>query len=65
MPFIIDFMIGLGVGLLVNGRKRKTFSDVNTQVDEISISHSPPILIPNSKSKFIPYLKNFWGPDSG
>jgi hypothetical protein len=62
MPFIIDFIIGMGVGLLV-GRRR--YSDVNTQVDEIPISYSPPVFIPNSKPKFIPHLKNFWGPDSG
>jgi hypothetical protein len=65
MPFIIDFLIGMAVGFLVGGRKRKTFSDVNTQVDEIPISYTPPVLIPNSKPKFIPHLKNFWGPDSG
>lgn len=55
----------MAVGFLVGGRKRKTFSDVNTQVDEIPISYTPPVLIPNSKPKFIPHLKNFWGPDSG
>jgi len=61
---MFEFMFGIIVGFLgsVVVRERPKSRSIGTQVDELVMSK--PILIQNSKNKFIPKLTNFWGPDS-
>ena len=62
---MFEFMFGILMGILgsvmVRERPSKCRS-IGTQVDELVMTQ--PILIQNSKNKFIPKLTNYWGPDS-
>ena len=62
-----EFMFGIIFGLIV-GRIRKpppVKKDTAVQADELVVpAKSSAISIQNSKHRYIPYLSNFWGPDS-
>jgi hypothetical protein len=62
---MFEFVLGILVGILGTMRMKK-FRSVGIQVEEVWSQTVPsqPILIQNSKNKFVPNLKNFWGPDS-
>ena len=62
---MFEFVLGILVGILGTMRMKK-FRSVGIQVEEVWSQTVPsqPILIQNSKNKFVPKLKNFWGPDS-
>jgi hypothetical protein len=64
LEFICGFLSGLAGSVII--RKRLTSRSVGIQAEEIWSQTVPsqPIFIQNSKNKFIPELKNFWGPDS-
>jgi hypothetical protein len=64
LEFIFGFLTGL-VGLTLV-RKRSVNKSIGIQAEEVwsQTVSSQPILIENSKTKFVPELKNFWGPDS-
>jgi hypothetical protein len=61
---MFEFMFGILMGILgsVMVRERPKTRSIGTQADELVITQ--PILIQNSKNKFIPKLTNYWGPDS-
>jgi hypothetical protein len=63
---IQEFILGFVAGVLYGKAKWYPKKSVSVQVDEVPfIPVSSPILIPNSKTKFVPgSLKNFWGSDS-
>ena len=64
LEFIFGFLSGI-VGSTIF-RKRLVNRSIGIQAEEVW-SHtveSQPILIQNSKTKFVPKLQNFWGPDS-
>jgi hypothetical protein len=46
--------------------RRSELRSVGVQAEEVwsQTVQSQPILIRNSKTNFVPKLKNFWGPDS-
>lgn len=60
---IQEFVIGFFTGFLYAKSRWYPKKSVSVQVDEIPfMPTSSPILIPNSKTKFVPgTLKNFWG----
>ncbi|BAT22722.1 hypothetical protein [Yellowstone lake phycodnavirus 3] len=62
-----EFIFGIIFGIIV-GRIRKPPApkrDAEVQADEVVVpKKSASISIQNSKIKYIPYLANFWGPDS-
>lgn len=59
---IQEFLIGFFLGIMLKPRKKA--HEIGVQVCDTPLI-SQPILIPNSKIKFIPgNLKNFWGSDS-
>jgi hypothetical protein len=55
---IQEFLIGFFLGFMLKPRKK--MEEIGVQVSDTPLI-SQPILIPNSKIKF---LKNFWGSDS-
>jgi|LakMenEpi03Aug12_release.lakeMendotaPanAssembly.Ray.scaffolds.fasta_scaffold66053_9 hypothetical protein len=64
LEFIFGFLSGIVGSALF--RKRLVNRSIGIQAEEVW-SHtveSQPILIQNSKIKFVPKLQNFWGPDS-
>jgi hypothetical protein len=63
---IQEFVLGFFAGFLYAKSKRYPKKSASVQVDEVPfVPPSSPILIPNSKPKFVPgALKNFWGSDS-
>jgi hypothetical protein len=61
-----EFIFGIIFGLIF-GRLRKpppVKKDTAVQADEVKVPETAPISIQNSKPRYIPYLVNFWGPDS-
>lgn len=67
---MLEFICGIGVGVGMCGaaaiQRQPENRSVGVQIDEVWSQTLPshPILIQNSKTNFIPKLKNFWGPDS-
>jgi hypothetical protein len=63
---IQEFVLGFFIGFYYAKSKVKKSASVSVQVDEKPfVPVTSPILIQNSKTKFVPgALKNFWGPDS-
>ena len=63
---MLEFVFGFFTGILVTFLKRSELRSVGVQAEEVwsQTVQSQPILIRNSKTNFIPKLKNFWGPDS-
>jgi len=63
---IQEFVVGFFVGFFYSKARWYPKKSVSVQVDEVPFMPvTSPILIPNSKTKFVPgTLKNFWGPDS-
>ena len=59
--FVCGFLSGLAGSAII--RKRLVSRSIGVQAEEVRVP-SQPILIQNSKPKFIPELRNFWGPDS-
>ena len=61
LEFVCGFLSGV-IGFVMF-KKRLVNRSIGVQAEEVW-SPSQPILIQNSKTKFIPELRNFWGPDS-
>lgn len=63
---IQEFVLGFFLGFYYAKSKVKKSASVGVQVDEKPfVPVTSPILIQNSKRKFVPgTLKNFWGSDS-
>jgi hypothetical protein len=62
--FFIGFFAGATTGRLILIRNSKT-RDAMVQADELIITPTRPISIPNETKKFKPgSLANFWGDDS-
>jgi hypothetical protein len=64
LEFVCGFLSGV-IGFVMF-KKRLVNRSIGIQAEEVwsQTVTSQPILIQNSKTKFIPELKNFWGPDS-
>ena len=62
--FVCGFLSGV-IGFVMF-KKRLVNRSIGIQAEEVwsQTVTSQPILIQNSKTKFIPELRNFWGPDS-
>jgi len=60
--FLVGSIFGFLVAKLSIKKKNKKTEDAGVQVSEPP--PSKPILIQNSKTRYIPSLANFWGPDS-
>jgi hypothetical protein len=61
LEFVCGFLSGV-IGFVMF-KKRLVNRSIGVQAEEVRVP-SQPILIQNSKTKFIPELRNFWGPDS-
>ena len=63
---MFEFVCGFLSGLLLTFMRRSELRSIGVQAEEVwsQTVTSQPILIKNSKTKFIPELRNFWGPDS-
>jgi len=59
--FVVGVFIGYFGSLMVRSRQVR---EVGVQASEMIVPKTPPILIQNSTKRFVPELKNFWGPDS-
>jgi hypothetical protein len=62
-----EFIFGIILGVLA-GRIKLPKKPIVKKDAEVQVSPPPvtsPILIQNSKPRYIPYLVNFWGGDSG
>ena len=60
---MFEFVCGFLSGLLIVFMRRSEHRSIGVQAEEVRVP-SQPILIKTSKTKFIPELRNFWGPDS-
>ena len=60
---MFEFVCGFLSGILITFMRRSELRSISVQTEEVR-SPTKPILIQNSKNKFVPNLKNFWGPDS-
>jgi hypothetical protein len=63
---MLEFVFGFFTGIFITFMRRSELRSIGVQAEEVwsQTVPSPPILIQNSKTKFVPKLKNFWGPDS-
>jgi hypothetical protein len=63
---MLEFIFGFFSGIFMTFIRRSEFRSIGVQADEVwsQTVQTQPILIPNSKIKFIPKLQNFWGSDS-
>jgi hypothetical protein len=63
---MFEFVCGFFTGILITFMRRSELRSIGVQAEEVWSQTVPsqPILIKNSKNKFIPKLQNFWGPDS-
>lgn len=63
---MFEFVCGFLSGLLIIFMRRSEHRSIGVQAEEVWSQTVPsqPILIQNSKTKFVPELRNFWGPDS-
>ena len=60
--FLVGAIFGFLLSKLSVKNKNKKTEDAGVQASEPLPTQ--PILIQNSKPRYIPYLVNFWGPDS-
>jgi hypothetical protein len=60
--FLVGAFFGFLIAKLPVKKKIKKTEDAGVQASEPPPTQ--PILIQNSKPRYIPYLVNFWGPDS-
>jgi hypothetical protein len=61
--FLVGAIFGFLLAKLPIKKKNKKTEDAGVQASEPP-PPTQPILIQNSKPRYIPYLVNFWGPDS-
>lgn len=63
---MLEFVFGFFSGIFITFIRRSKFRSIGVQADEVWSQTVPtqPILIQNSKTKFVPKLQNFWGSDS-
>lgn len=63
---MLEFIFGFLSGIFIVFMRRSEHRSIGVQAEEVwsQTVTSQPILIQNSKTKFVPELRNFWGPDS-